>query len=277
MSVDRRIVLLACAASLFLNSPIGSQEPDYEVLTRLKAHIPPLSNSPGDRLPLLIWQTPDLPMGIDNNSVSTTQAVYLDRGMLPLCNNCGSPAMAKEYLPIFQYWKSKNVPICILPQGWLQAPFAGPANRLRMEHKAPAVQAPDFECAAAMLEIARETKHSGEIMETLAFLKKSEIPLKLLLVDFESGLYLRNQFEEKAHVAQAAVETSQCPRCVGEFGQATPLTAAPFSRIADRTRASITRSILTDPARTIYPDLQIGNYFAWPIHRLPPVKDHFPA
>ncbi|MBI5397110.1 MAG: hypothetical protein HZA91_17570 [Verrucomicrobia bacterium] len=249
-----------------------------EVLAKIRKFVPPLSRSRGDRLPILVWQSPDFPTGLATNAVEQTQQVWLDRGLLPLCNPCASAEAAKAYLPVFRYWQQRGFPVCILPQGWLQTMFTPDKNgRSKCRHEPPADPSPAFPCPAATLAAPRAAAHAENVTRTLELLKDNGVRVKLVVVDFESGLYLRNTGDREEKVREQSAMALRCPKCVAQFGRETLTELSGFVALADRARAHATQTALCDPARRVFPDLAIGNFYAWPINRLPRPEGRRPA
>jgi len=272
MTVLRCLILSA----LLGNVVVCPAEPD--TLSRLRKFVPPLTHARGDRLPILLWQPPSLPTGLETGTVEQTQQVYLDRGLMPLCNLCSTPEKAKAYLPVFHYWQQRGFPVCILPQGWMHTLLAPDKNRRsKCPHAPPADPSPQFPCAAATLSVRGATAHADNVARTLGVLKDNGVRLRLLVVDAESGLYLRHSSATDAKVRAQMAMALQCTNCVAQFGRETFAEPARFAALADRVRAQITRSALCEPVRRVFPDADIGNFFAWPIHRLPRPQGLWPA
>jgi len=251
---------------------------ESDALAQIRKFIPPLTHARGDRLPILVWQSPGLPTGLETGTVEQTQQVFLDRGLLPLCNPCGNVEAAKTYLPVFQYWQRRGFPVCILPQGWLHTLLHPDKNgRSKCRHAPPADPSPAFPCPAATLSHRGATTHAENVSRTLEFLKENGVRVKLIVVDFESGLYLRNASDKEEKVRQQVAMALKCPNCTAQFGRETLAEPASFASLADRVRAQTTRTALCEPARRVFPDLAIGNFYAWPINRLPRPEGRCPA
>lgn len=69
----------------------------------------------------------------------------------------------------------------------------------------------------------------------------------------------------------------KCPRCLQAFTKEALSTRDGYAQVVDESRALAIRSILCDPAREVYPDVHIGNFYAWPINRLPRPEGRWPA
>jgi len=255
-----------------------AEDPDEQILTRIQEHIPKLTNRRGDRLPILIWESPNLPTGIENHTVRETQSVFLDRGLLPLCNRCANRYQVNRYLPVFQYWKERDFPVCFLPQGWMETPFVRRADGpSKIDHQPPAAQSADFPCAAQMLEIVSQRPQSTDIENVLTTLKGNSIDVKLIVVDWESGPYLRFKYEETQWTERAAAEAAKCPHCQIAFDRNSFENPTRFAKLTDQVRSGAAKKMLCEPVRQFYPDASIGNFFTWPINRAPATSGHHPA
>jgi len=251
--------------------------PNDVVLDRVRKYVPPLAHPRGDRLPILVWQSRDFPTGLETGDVASTQKVFVDRGILPLCNPCAGIESAKTYLPILRYWQERGFPVCILPQGWVQSLVTPDKNgRSKCRHAPPADPSPKYPCPSATMAL-RTSGQSNTVAETLGFLRDNGVKVKFLVVDFESGLYLRNAGDREEPVRQQAAMALRCPKCVAEFGREAFEQPAAFAALADRVRSQITRTALCEPARKVFPDLAIGNFYARPINRLPRPEGRWPA
>lgn len=117
----------------------------------IRKHIRPLVNPLGDRLLILTWQSRGFPTGLENGQVEQVQQLLMDRGLSPLCNPMANRTTAEQYVPILPCRQSRGYPVCVLPQGWLQAEFVPDRRgRLRSAHQAPAQQSEEFPCPALL-------------------------------------------------------------------------------------------------------------------------------
>lgn len=253
---------------------------DGSLIERIETHVPKLTTPRGTRLPLLVWQHSDMPTGLESGDVASIQDVYLSRGLLPLCNDCFSPQAAKRYLPVFRHWRERGVPVCLLPQGWLQnLCVPDTTGTPRCVHAPPATPSQEYPCLASMARLPEESESQAKsVVETLRVLEENQFDLRLLLVDFESGAYLRNELAFEAAVVDQARMAAECPRCAELLGAKNgPIAPKAYAQAANETRARVTRRLLSEPARSVFPNVALGNYFAWPIDRLPPSKGRYPA
>jgi len=273
--------LCGCAMMAFaalVVAAAGEESQEALALDKIRAHVQPLSHPLGDRLPLLMWQGPRFPTGLHDGRVEETQQVFLDRGFLPLCNPCATPSAASAYVPILKFWQKRAVPLCILPQGWVQAAFmTDRAGRSRCAHQPPADPSEKFPCPSAMLADERVTPEAQRIRETLRLLKDNGLELRLLVIDFESGAYLRNIGDRDEAVRAQMAEALKCPRCVAAFTEVSLSTPAGYAKVVNHARAMATRRILSAPAREIYPNVLLGNFYAWPIDRVARPEGSWPA
>ena len=274
MNHSKLMLALALAAGL-----LAADAPDKaDALARIRRHIRPLAHPLGDRLPMVVWQNRHLPMGLETKTVPEVQSVYVDRGFLPLCNLCGSVAGAQRHLPVLKYWQSRGLPVCILPQGWVQSEFhVDRKGRSKCPHQKPADPGHKFPCPSAMKTSRRVDPGAKRTRDVLKCLKDAGVDVKLLLIDFESGAYLRNTGDREDRVRGQAAMALKCPRCVKMFTEEALASPAGYAKVVDEVRAESTRRILCDPAREVFPHLHIGNYYAWPINRVPRPEDRWPA
>jgi hypothetical protein len=96
-------------------------------------------------------------------------------------------------------------------------------------------------------------------------------------VDFESGAYLRNIGDREEAVREQANMARKCPRCVEMFTGGALSTLDGYASVVDQSRAFAIRKILCDPVREIFPEIHVGNFYAWPINRLPRPEGRWPA
>jgi hypothetical protein len=268
---------------VLLTSTLASQnlaaEPDRtDVLQSIRKHIKPLTDPLGDRLPILTWQSRGFPTGLENGRVEQVQQLLMDRGLSPLCNPIGVPSTAKQYAPILRYRQSRGYPVCVLPQGWLQAEFVPDRRgRLRSAHQAPAEESEEFPCPALLQDPRKLQRGAARTREVLTLVRDQGITVTVLVVDFEAGAYLRNTADREEAVDEQAAMARKCPRCLQAFTKEALSTCDGYAQVVDESRALAIRSILCDPAREVYPDVPIGNFYAWPINRLPRPEGRWPA
>ena len=271
--------IMAAAITAGASWGAESASPQDVALAKIREHIPPLSHALGGRIPILAWQGRGFPTGLEKGNIEACQAAFVERGFLPLCNGCSSPEGVLLYLPILKYWQSRGMPVCILPQGWLQVPFVvdRKTRQPRCAHQPPASREHAYPCPAMMIESGLLPPEKQRLTQTLAALKANGIDLKLLCIDFEAGTYLRNTDETEDRVRAHMAEALKCPRCVARFGADALASVPEFVGIVDRVRAECTRTTLAEPLRSIFPDAHFGNFYAWPINRVPRSAGRWPA
>ena len=278
MSPNARRLWFVLFIPVLAGQALSAEPVRTDVLESLRKHIAPLAHPLADRLPILVWQSPDLPTGLEDGRVEDVQQLYMDRGLSPLCNRVGGASTAMQYVPVLKYRQSRGFPVCILPQGWVQAPFASDRQeRSRSAHQPPAVSSHEFPCPAVLRDGRKLERGAAQTREVLTLLKKQGIRVQLLVVDFESGAYLRNTHDREEAVREQAVMAGKCPRCVETFTKDALSTPDGFAKVVDESRAFATRNILCDPAREVYPGVHIGNFYAWPVNRLPRPEGRRPA
>ena len=247
-------------------------------MRRIREFIPPLSNPFGDRLPILTWQGKHFPDGIIDGHVEEYQADFIDRGFIPLCNGCGSPAGVQRYLPVFRVWQERGIPICILAQSWMQVPFiVDRKKRFRGAHQEPADQDHAYPCPALMQNAGHMSPHKRQITATLQALSDNNVSVHLLCIDFEAGAYLRNTNEREENVRKQLEVASQCPRCVAAYGAEALSSVATYAKLVDKARAATVSTTLAEPLRSLFPKAHLGNYYAWPVNRIPRPEGRWPA
>ena len=245
---------------------------------KIQEHVRPLLHPRGDRLPILTWQGRGFPTGIAEGRIEEVQQAYIDRGFLPLCNGCSSLDGAWRYLPVLKLWQSRGVPVCILPQSWLQIPFVvDRRGRNRSAHQPPASQDHKHPCPAMMVESPMIPGRRQAMREVLQFLRDNGVELSLLCVDFEAGAYLRNIHDREENVREQIAEALKCPRCMRRFTGEKLSTPEGYAEIVDRVRAAFTREALGVPLRELFPKASFGNYYAWPINRVERPEGRWPA
>ncbi|MBC8869075.1 MAG: hypothetical protein H8E44_06635 [Planctomycetes bacterium] len=257
---------------------LGAEPGESSELNRIRRHIKPLTCPLGDRLPILTWQSRDFPTGIEDGRVPEVQQLLMDRGISSLCNPTGSPLKAKEYMPVLKYRQDHGFPVCILPQGWIQTHFVSDRRgRSKGPHLPPAESSEEFPCASALRDSRRLERGSALTRDVLTLLREHGVRVTLLVVDFESGAYLRNTGDREEAVRGQAEMAQRCPRCVETFTKDALSTLDGYATVVDGSRAFAIRKMLCDPAREVFPDVRIGNFFAWPINRLPRPEGRWPA
>jgi hypothetical protein len=188
----------------------------------------------------------------------------MDRGISTLCNPAASASKAREYIPVVKYRQEHGFPVCILPQGWIQIHFVPDRRgRYKAPHLSPAEASEEFPCVSALRDSRKIERGAAQTSEVLTLLKDHGISVSVLLVDFESGAYLRNTGDQEEAVREQAAMARRCPRCVESFTEEALSTLDGYAKVADESRAFATRNMLCDPARVIFPDIYIGNYYAW--------------
>jgi len=193
MKIQRIGVVFLLFMSAFAGEAPGSEPRHVDVLQSIQTHIKPLSHPMADRLPIVTWQSRNFPTGLENGQVAEVQQLFMDRGLSPLCNPIGSASTAKEYVPILKYRQRHGFPVCILPQGWLQIHFVSDRRgRYKAPHLPPAESSEEYPCVSALKDSRRIAQGAARTNEVLGLLRDHGIKVTLLVVDFESGAYLRN-------------------------------------------------------------------------------------
>lgn len=261
---------------------VGQAEPvesnQTEVLEKVRQHITPLTYPLADRLPILTWQSQGFPTGAEDGRIAEVQQFLMGRGLSPLCNPIASVSTAEEYVPVLKYRQDHGFPVCILPQGWLQIHFVSDRRgRYKAPHQPPAEASEEFPCASALKDNRIIERGAAQTTEVLYVLQNHGINVSVLLVDFESGAYLRNTDDQEQAVREQAEMAQRCPRCIESFTEEALSTLDGYAKVVDEARAFAIRNMLCDPARQFFPNCRIGNYYAWPINRLPRPEGHWPA
>jgi len=277
-------VLRPLTLSLFLCIPLitsvalGAEPSQRDVLEKVRQHIKPLAHPLSDRLPILTWQSWTFPTGLEDGRVEEVQQLLMDRGISTLCNPVGIASRAKEYVSILKYRQQQGFPVCILPQGWVQTHFVSDRRgRYKAPHLPPAETTEEFPCASALRDSRKLERGATQTSEVLKILKDNGIKVSVLLVDFESGAYLRNTGDREEAVQEQAAMAKKCPRCVETFTEEAISSLDGYAKVVDQSRALAIRGMLCDPAREIYSDIHVGNFYAWPINRVPKPEGRWPA
>lgn len=274
----KTLSILLLAIAMVAGQGFGAESADTDVLDSIRANIRPLDYPLGDRLPVLTWQSRGFPTGLEDGRVEQVQQLLMDRGLSPLCNPVANPSVAQQYVSLLKYRQSRGYPVCILPQGWLQIHFVSERRgRYKAPHEPPAESSEAFPCPSALRDSRKLERGAAQTRDVLALLKEAGIDVRLLVVDFESGAYLRNTGELEEAVRKQATMAQNCPRCVEMFTKEALSTPAGYSNVVDQSRAFAIREMLCDPARGVYPHIHVGNYYAWPINRLPRHEGRWPA
>lgn len=249
------------------------------LMAKLAKNMPRLEYRRGERWPLLVW-------GNAPQSMAVLQGL-IDRGISPLFNDSASmPRLKATILPQLQLLKKNEMPIVILPQGHTQRLFL--PNRKGIpgmslpnnSHEPPAKPASasgDFACPAWLYENPGLDGQARALTANLSFLKASGIDLAGLLLDFETGAYLRNGAEDEPRVRAAMEQAQQCSRCVKHFGTDAMQTPEQYAKIVEAGRAYAVEQTVSKPAKAIFPHLYMGNFFAYPTNRLPAEPGKYPA
>ncbi len=268
---------LLLVTSVFAGQLAGEQDQN-EVLGKIRLHIKPLTHPLADRLPILTWQSRDFPTGVEDGRIAEVQQLLMDRGLSPLCNPIGTAAGARDYAAVLKYRQDHGFPVCILPQGWLQIYFViDRRGRYKAPHLPPAERSEEFPCPSALQNNRIIESGAAQTTEVLTVLRDHGIKVSVLIVDFESGAYLRNAGDQETAVQKQGAMANKCPRCVQAFTKEALSTLDGYAKVVDESRALAIRKMLCDPARQIFPNVHIGNYFAWPINRLPRPEGRWPA
>ena len=271
-------IWLTLLLTTFTGHALGAEPIQTDVLKSVRKHIKPLTHPLADRLPVLTWQSRGFPTGAEDGRIAEVQQLLMDRGISTLCNSVGTTSRAKEFVPVLKYRQDRGFPVCILPQGWLQIHFVSDKRgRYKSPHLPPAESSEEFPCAAALRDNRTIERSASQTSEVLTVLKDHGIKVSVLVVDFESGAYLRNTGEQEEAVREQAVMAKKCPRCVETFTETALSTLDSYAKIVDQSRAFAIRKMLCDPAREIYPELHVGNYYAWPVNRVPRPEERWPA
>lgn len=274
LALLRALYIVLLLASL----AVGDQPNQDDVIDNVRRYIVPLDHPLADRLPILTWQSRDFPTGAEDGRVAEVQQLLMDRGLSPLCNPIATASKATDYVPVLKYRQDHGFPVCILPQGWLQIHFVSDRlGRYKAPHLSPAESSEEFPCAAALKDSRKVERAAAQTSQVLTVLQDHGITVSVLVVDFESGAYLRNTADQEETVREQAAMAKRCPRCVEAFTEEALSTLDGYAEVVDRSRAFAIRKMLCDPARDVYPEIYIGNYYAWPTNRLPRPEGRWPA
>ena len=250
--------------------------PNDKGLARIVTHIPRLSYPQGGRWPIVVW----------HGGVRTEEArqVWIDRGITPLCTGWHGKSNMSWVLPRFRQLAKQGVPIVVLPQSVVQVMFNPPKPGKRWppgcDHQPPArpvEENHDFACPAWMYENPHLARHAKGFKEACRRYQKEGIEIAAILIDFESGAYLRNGAEKEERLRPAMEEALKCPRCLERFGRDAMDTLEEYSGIVDEARAHATKACLVDPVAEVFPRCKTGNFYAWPINRVPREPGMYPA
>jgi len=275
-------VILGCAAAA--EQPVlpakrtwpAEPAPDDGTLARIVKHIPRLSYRPGGRWPILAW----------HGGIKTEEAlqVWIDRGITPLFLGWHGKSNVSWVLPRFRQLAKQGVPIVVLPQSVVQVMFCPPKPGKQWppgcDHELPARSTKenhDFACPAWLYENPHLARHAKGFQEACRRYQKEGVEITAILIDFESGAYLRNGAEKEERLRPAMAEALKCPRCLKRFGRDAMDTLQEYSAIVDRARAYATKTCLVDPVAKVFPRAKTGNFYAWPISRMPRAPGMYPA
>lgn len=244
-----------------------------KALLRLEKYLPKLENrnfSAPVRWPLLLWSD----IGNDGN----VWQAWIDRGISPVFTWINTAKRVSRFAPMLKFFQTRKVPLIILAQGWVQRAFRLPPIGTGCNHLPPALPADktisnmepnhDFACAAWMYENPKLAEHAANAEACCRQLKKEGIKPAALFIDFESGAYIRNSGDKKERVLRAAQEAAKCPRCLKKFGKTSLSTPESYSKVVEKARAYSMRTGFTEPVAKIFPDVPIGNYYAYPVRRI---------
>lgn len=235
----------------------------------LDEHIPPLESGTKGRWPIMVWQGP--------SETPQTLEMLVDRGVSPMFvrsrlrpGDANQPSSTSRILQQFKYLQSRDMPLIILPQGLVQSAFVD--RRGGEDHLPPARSSSvnsNFKCPAWLYENPRLDQERARAHGLARLLKQQGITPASLWIDFETGAYLRNRTEEEDNVAKAMQEASRCPRCRQRFGEEAFTSLENYRAVVDEARAHAIHYAFVEPVRAIFPDLPLGNFFAYPHNRLP--------
>ena len=236
---------------------------------RIVRQMPRLRHDRGDRWPILF--SGDTPR---NTRFFQT---YVDRGISPL----PSVRRAKDVraiLPYLRYLQLRRVPVVLMGGGLVQAAYRESSGGCpHLPPARPDTHSPNFACPSWMYEnplLAREASIARQLAQSL---RKHGVEVSSIWIDFESGAYLRNQFDKAQNVRTAMEEAIKCPRCVARFGSANFNTLEKYQDVVDEARAYALRVGLSNPIRSALPRCRLGNFFAHPVRRHNLPADRYPA
>lgn len=250
---------------------------EKKALDRLVRFVPPLRNSRGDRWPVVNWGNPP--------AMPELRAAFIERGLSPMFNAVAGVNGARSLVPAMKQFQDAGVPLVLLPQGWVQRAFLSrPNTGTGCNHlpPAPAETHGDPEgryrtCPAWMYDNPALKAGAESAVEVCRVLREAGIEPASIWIDYESGVYLRNQGEKEPNVRIAMEAALQCPRCLERFGRDALDTLEEYQAVADAARAYSTRVAFSDPVHSVFPDVPVGNYYAYPVRRLPRTDGLYPA
>lgn len=247
-----------------------------EDLDHLKKRMPALENDRGDRWPVLVW-------GNHRKGGPYAEAMveaFVERGIGPLFNASASIRQAQSMLPQLKAFRDRGYPLIMLPQGWVQRAFRFPPDGTACEHLPPAkreTENRDFTCPAWMMENPAVLTHAGNAFAVCQYLKQNGIEPEALFMDYETGVYLRNGAENAERLRPAMEEALKCPRCLERFGRDRMNTLEKYSALCEEVRAYTYRIGFVEPVKQVFPDCRTGNYYVYPIRRLPFPENEYPS
>ena len=230
----------------------GDEEsPGDEETRRLVKHIPRLHYPRDGRWPILIWAHPA--------KAGAELQAWIDRGLSPLYNY-----NIMESLDVWKQMQQQDVPVIFLLQGHVQRLV----HRKKDKNVVPVADRPhDQSCPALLLDQRKLVGERNHIAKLYEGLRENGIDVKAVFIDFESGPYLRNGKEKEASVRAEMLEAQKCPQCLKLYGMDKLTSIQQFRSICDGARAEAVKISCTEPLRKVFPEANVGNFFAWPLDR----------
>jgi hypothetical protein len=214
-------------------------------LAKLKQNMPPLQHARGARWPIVFWnpapQAPEM------------MRAWVLRGVIPLSvAGPGDPSIR----PFLHFLQEHDVPVIFLVQGLVQHAFSKNGQKFG-----------DADSPAWLLENPANATQRAAALAMAKSLQADGIIPTSIWIDFEAGAYLRNQNDQEEKVRALQEKALNNPADVTRFGKEQLSSLEGFQRAVDESRAQVMRENFSDPVHSIFPNAQLGNFFAWPIQR----------
>lgn len=237
-----------------LKNPPATLSIDDSGYQRLMQHIPPLQYDRAGRWPILVWAK-------ETNTPDELQA-WIDRGVSPLFNY-----QIEEHIDAWKQMQAQNVPVIFLMQGHTQRLFReNPKQKTNVNHSKH-VSPAEGDCPAYLLTHPGLHGEGDRMLHLCQTLRDAGVNVDAVFLDFESGVYLRNGKESASHVHNAMTQALNCSRCIDQFGKEKLENIHAYRALCDTARSQAIRITASDPLHEVFPNADIGNFFAWPINR----------
>src|SRR5699024_11003014 len=125
----------------------------------------------------------------------------------------------------------------------------------------------DYACPSVFYNQKRMKKYRRGYKKIARVIGHAGITPTAVFIDFESGAILKNAGNRARHVTKSVKAARHCSRCVQQFGLDALSSLRGYQQVVNQARGYAIRTSFVQPMHSVFPNVDTGNYYAWPIAR----------